>query len=810
MIDFKHTLRQLVKSPGFAMVSIATLALGIGAATALFSVVHAVLISPYPYAKPEEIWAPGVTSVGIDEKLRPYRFGEYRQMAELPAFADVMSTRPGSALLSGDHPPETVTAIRLSANAFNFIGVSALLGRTIQPSDIRLTGEPELVTVLSYQRWQRLFEGDTNVLGKTLRLDDQLYTIIGVMPPRFGWWTDSGVWLPMGNELNESRGVFPIARLKRNVPASVAREQLHQLQLELAKANPAGFPKGEFMSQLTNYMDITQASGEMQRSLRLLFAAVGLLLLIACGNVASLQLARGASRARELGVRLALGASRTRLARQLLTESVLISLLGGLLGLLCAFAITHLIIVLMPRFYIPNEARITVNGSVLAFCLGVSVLTGILSGLAPAFQFSRPDLTGALKDESRGSSAGTSGRTRELLVVAEVALSVVLLISAGLTIRSFIALTQVDLGFRPEHVLTVDLPLPPRRYATLEARNRFAQDLLERTRNLPAVASATIGNGGLPFGGPPSTYSIDGASEVTDHKLTLHAVSSGYLSTLGIPLRRGRMITAREIDALEHVVVINEAAAKLWPPGEDPLGRRLRLDTLARPVGSSMLAPSNSSPYVTVVGVMADVRNDGLQNDTKPAVAVPYTLLAPPGRTLAIRTHGEPGPLMNALRVQVREIDPGQPINGPTTFNQVLGFRTAQPRFLMALFSLFASTGMALAMAGIYSILRYMVHRRTREFGIRIALGAQRSDVLRLVFRGGGTLVGIGVAVGVLAGLAVVQFVHSQLGLFQVNAIDPLSFLGVVALIALVGAAACFLPARRATRINPIEALRAE
>ncbi|MBL9169016.1 MAG: ABC transporter permease [Verrucomicrobiales bacterium] len=806
----KFALRQLLKSPGFTAVAVLTLALGIGATTALFSVVYGVLISPYPYAKPDEIWAPGVRSVEADETMRPYRFSEFQEMARLSVFSDAMATRPGSVLLTGDYAPETVTGIRVSANAFQFIGVPPLFGRSIQPSDIRSTGEPEPVTVLSYKRWQKLFGGDTNVLGKTLRLDDQLHTIIGVMPPRFGWWTDNGLWLPLGTDPRETRGVFPIMRLKPRVSARVAKEQLDVLQREQAKANPNGFPKGDFTTQLSNYMDITQASGEMQRSLRLLFGAVGLLLLIACGNVANLQLARATSRAREMAIRLAVGAGRGHLVRQLLTESILVSMLGGLLGLLFAFGITRLVVSLMPNFYIPNEARISVNGSVLAFCVVVSVLTGILFGLAPAFQMSRPDLTEALKDNSRGSSGASGGRTRALLVIAEVALSVVLLLSAGLTIRSFMALNQVDLGFRPERVVAVDLPLPPRRYATLEARNRFAQELLQRVNNMPGVLSATIGNGGLPFGGPQSAYAIEGGLEPETRPLTLHAVSSDYLSTLGIPLRKGRMLTGREIDGLERVAVINEAAVKLWPPGEDPIGRRLRLDVLAKPPGSSMLAPSNASAYVTVIGVMGDTRNDGLVKETKPAVLVPYTLLAPPGRTMAIRTQGEPGWLMQALRAEVRTMDAEQPINGPTTFDQIVGFRTAQPRFVTALFSLFASVGLALAMAGIYSVLSYMVSQRTREIGLRIALGAQRRDVVHLILKAGGRLVGLGLVVGILAGLGAARVLNSQLELYKVTNTDPISFLGVLGLIGLVGAAACFIPARRATRIDPLEALRVE
>ena len=807
LADARLALRHLWRQPAFTAIAAGTLALGIGAATALFSVVYGVLISPYPYAAPDEIWAPGLTTASGPQRVRPFRHDAVEEMRRLPAFADVMATAPGTRLLTGAFAPETVTTIEVSANGFGFLGVAPVLGRTIQPGDVASTGEARPVAVLSFQRWQQGFGGASDVLGKTLRLDDVDHQVIGVMPPRFGWWTHDGVWVPLGRS-QPAQMVFPIARLRDGTTTAVAEQQWQALLPALAAADPTGLPRDGARGTLTNYLDVTSASGPMQQSLRLLFGAVGLLLLIACANVANLQLARASVRSREIAVRLSMGAGRAQIVRQLLTESIVIGLLGGVAGLACAYAIIDVIVRLMPGFFVPNEARIELNGLALAFCTGVSVCSGIAFGLAPALQTSNPDLASSLKDEARGSSGGGRGRTRNALVIGEVALSVVLLVSAVLTVRSFVTLQRMDLGFVPDGMVSVGVPLPPRTYDTLESRDRFARELVDRVRGLPQVTAVSIGNGGMPFGGPSSTYAIDGQPGADGQRVQVHLASEDYWRVLGAPMRRGRSLTDREVAAAEPVAVINEAFARRWPAGVDPIGRRVGLDLLASVGNENVRVKEGLSPLVTVVGVMADVRNEGLQRESQPAAVVPYTLVAPPQRTLSVRTSGQMAPLMKALREVTLQMEPSLPLSAPYTGSEAIADQTAQPRFTMALFAGFGGLGLVLAMAGLYSVLSYVVSMRRREIGIRMALGAKPSQIMGLVGRTGVALVTTGLAIGGVGSVLLARMLASQLDVFARGSLDLAAFGTVAILLGLAALAACMLPAWRAAGIPPTESMR--
>jgi predicted permease len=799
--DLVYALRSFRRSPAFTSVALLSLMLGIGATCSIFSVIYGVLIAPYPYAKPDEIWAPQVR--GIDGRGgHGYAVDELKRLAAVPAFSDVMATSFEPVLLTGEFAPESFGGVLLSGNAFNFLGVPPVVGRTIQPADIRPDGEVEPVVVLSYRVWMRLFDGSPTAIGRTLRLNNRPHTVIGVMPPRFGWYGNDGFWLPLSPTRTDLPGMNPIMRLASGVSKTVAEQQLDVLNKQLAREKPATFPAQGFTTALLNYLDITVASGEMQTSLHLLLGAVAFLLLIACANVANLQLARGSARAREIAIRISLGASRRRLLRQLLTESMVLSLTGGVLGVFFAFAAIHSIVALMPEFYVPNESRVTINISVLLFSLALSLLTGIVFGFAPALQSSKQDVGSAFK-AARGTGAEAhGGRLRNALVVIEVALSVVLLAGASLTARTFYVLQSVDPGIRTDRVLAVGVPLPAAKYATLDQRNRFAQQLLERVAALPGVDAVTFG---LPFGGPRTPFTIVGETTDPSKRVIINLAGADHLRVFGIPLRSGRMFDAAEVRRGDRVAVINETAAKLWPAGASPLGARLRLTALERPPARTAV-DTTRPPEVTIVGVIADTRNAGVRADTDPVVVMPYSIVAAAQRTLAVRSRGNPDLLLNPIRALVREMDADQPLGRPFTLAEVLDEDVVQPRFTMALFIAFAVLGLALASAGIYSVLSFHVTRRTHELGVRRALGAPRGHVLGLLLAMGGRLVLMGLAVGIPVSLAATRLLRSQL--YGVQPTDLLAYAVVAILLSLVASIACYIPARRAANVDPMVALR--
>ena len=807
--DVRFALRSFRKDAGFTAVALLSLMLGIGASVALFSVVYGVLIAPYPYARPNQIWAPAV--LGPHDALRGWHWYSQREMQEiekLPAFAEVMATSVRPVLLTGGINPENFYGVYLTGGAFNFLEVKPLIGRTIQPFDIGPGGEPAPVVVLSYGFWQRFFSGDPHAIGRTVTLDDVPRTIIGVMPPRFGWWTNEAFWLPLRTDLKDNSGVAVIMRLAPGVTPHAAEQQMNQLNQRFAAERPEDYPKGQLRTVLLNYMDITTASGAMADSLHLLFAAVALLLLIACVNVANLQLARTTGRAREIAMRLAIGAGRGRLVRQLLTESVLLSVVGGALGVMFALGATRLIVVLLPPNYVPNEARIVINGWVLLFSLGVSMLTGILFGLAPALRSSRPDLVGTLKDGGGGAAGSLRGRAmRSWLVVAEISLSVVLLAGASLAVRGFVQMLRTDPGFQPERVVRIDVTLAPKRYPTWQQRNVLDRNLLESVTNLPGVEAAELGNAGLPYSGWRSSYTIAGQPRTDGRKVALALISGRYPQTLGIPLQRGREFTEAEMASGQRVALINESAARLWPAGQDPVGRAMQIDDLAQaPDNPQVLAAPGAGTGVTIVGVIGDTKNDGLAEPPAPAVYLPYTLFAPPERELAVRTAGDPLAMVNAVRLKARELDKDLALGKPNTLDEVMSEETQQPRFFMALFSSFAALGLALAAIGIYSVISYNVTQRVQEIGVRMALGARRGDILKLILVMVAKFATLGLAIGLVGSILIERLVKFQM--ITKGSFGVIPLVTIVVVLGGVSLLAGWVPAMRAGNLDPVKALR--
>ena len=805
--DIRFGIRLLSKNATSTVIALLSLSLAIGAATAIFSVVYGALIDPFPYKDMRHVWVPRILSVKGTGGRFFNTVPEYEAIAKLPIVRDVMASGFSDLLVDSGAGPDAIRGVQMSGNAFAFLGVNPLLGRTVGPQDIHPGGEPEHVVVLSFRQWRRIFSGDRGVIGRSLRINDEPYTIIGVMPPRFTWFGRDSIWLPLRLDLRNTPALMLRLRLRDDATQKTATESLQALFTGLAKDYPKTFPREGFKTLLVPFMDQTVASGQLRTSLYLLLSAVGLLLLIGCANVANLQLVRATVRQKEMAVRLSVGADRARLIRQLLTESVILAIAGGALGVLLAFAVLKSVVSLIPDVYIPNEAVISVNGWVLTFSTAISMLTGILFGLAPALQASKQDLNESLKDSGKGTP-GTSrgGATRQILVVAEVALSVILLVGAGLTMRTFLSLESVPVGFQPGGLLYMDIALNPKRYVKPEQRNNAFQQISAKLEALPGVQGVSAGTGGFPFGGPLSGFKIAGKTATPDRRVHVAFVSDAYLRTMKIPLIRGRMFTEQDVAHAEPVGLINQTgAAELWP-NEDPVGKRISLDLLKNaPPGVGV--PSQDLT-ITVLGVIGDMRNEGLRESTKPGLFVPYSIIGTASRTIALRASTDPRRLLNAIRGVVLSIDKELPIGRSVTAEESIDSETVGPRFTMILFAFFGLIGIALAAIGIYSVLAYTVSQRTHEIGIRMALGAEAGDILSLVLRMGLQLVAIGLGIGLLVTLFLTKLIQTQL--FGVTSHDPASFVTVTAILLFIALLACYVPARRATKLDPSSALRHE
>ena len=805
--DLRYGARMLAKNPGFTAVAVIALALGIGANTAIFSVTRAVLLRPLPFAEQERlvvVWKRDATASNPFVELSIPEFADWRTQNQVfENIAAMPTTVYGYGYtLTGRGEPTQLESARVSASFFPTLGANAALGRAFAEEEDRPNAER--VVVLNHRVWRERFSGDPSVIGQPITLNGANYTVIGVMPPEFNFPRGAEVWIPLATNQrqNENRqAVFlqAIGRLRPGVTAEQAEAELNTIVQRLAAQYPETEANGHsvVITPLSHYI-----FGNARPALYLLLAASLLLLAVACANIANLLLARATGRRREVAIRAALGASRARLIGQFLTESMVLAILGGVLGVLLAHWLLALLLYVAPSD-IPRIEEIRINAPVLAFTSVVTALTALIFGLVPALLASKTDFNESLKEGGAKMAGERQGsRLRGALVIAEVAITLVLLAGAGLIFRSFINLRQVPLGFEPQNVLTMHLKLQGESYRDVRQRDDFYQRLLERLEAQPGVVAA----GAIlirPLEGPigwDMPYAVEGQSldEARRNPVpNYEVITPNYFRAMGIPLIRGRAFSAHDTGESEPVVIISETMARrAFAPGADPLGQRLRLD------------PANpESKWLTVVGVVGDARYREL-NDIRLDVYVPYRQTRVPVRYLVVRTATDPNELTPIARRELAALDPNQALTGIMTMEQLVADALARPRFNSLLLGLLGLLTAALAAVGIYGVMNYSVARRTQEIGIRMALGAQGSDVLRLVVKQGMRLVMIGLAVGLAAAFTLTRLMTSLL--YGVGALDPITFAVILLLLTAVALMACYIPARRAMKVDPMEAIRYE
>ena len=806
--DLRFFFREFRRKPGLALTAIVSLALGIGATTAVFSVIYGLLANPFPYQNADRMIHLVVLNENGDERYLGLDGPEYKLLRQARCIEAAAADWGTWNLTTTDEDlPQDVPSIQFSGNAGAYFGVPALLGRTLIPSDAPEGQDPAPVVVLSYLFWQRHFNSDPSVIGRTLQLVHKNYTIVGVMPPRFTW-DDADVYLPfkLTNDPNIRFGA--LIRLKPGVTHAAANAELQPLLEQFAKASPSNFPK-KFRVRVKGLND--RFVEHLGQSLFLLFGAVALLLLIGCANVSILLLARGTARQHELAVRSAIGASRGRIYRQLLTEALALSLVGALAGVALAYRLLPLLMRWLPQYSFPHEVAISINLPVLIFSSAVAILTGVLSGLAPAIQFSRPQVAQLMQTGSRRTTGSTHGkRMHGALVTGQIALTLLLLTSATAAVNGFVRLIRTNLGYDPHHSMSVGIPVHQNTHVSWEDRSNYFQQLLERVQAMPEVVAAGIStNATPPSNGSDQSFEIFGTSSAPREQVLANFVSSGYFTVLHIPLLQGRLWSQPEIGRGARLAVINQTMARRYWPNGDALGKQVRLpDLKAQPPFSQAAADSNG--WLQIVGVVADARNDGLRKPIKPSVYVPYTLYMRMYTQILVRTRGVPLAALNHVRGEVKAVDPDQQVNGQTQdLEQWIEDEDdyAYGRLVAALFSGFSLVALVLAAAGLFSVVSYGVAQRTNEFGLRMALGATRGHVLRIVFGTTARSVMGGLGCGVLLSLLFSKIL-SRWAAGSVQ--DPLIFAGVTLLLALTSTVATLIPARRASSVDPMDALRYE
>jgi predicted permease len=802
--DIRYALRQFRKSPGFAMSAVLSLMLGIGATTAIFSVVYGVLLDPYPYKDAKRM----VHVELLDKNGRgPLLFVNGTQAQELrkaSSVDDFFLQTEKQENLTGEKFPVSVRVGLYSPNLFDYMGVPPLLGREFTPADAP-GGNPAPVAVLSYLFWQRQYGASHDVIGKTIELDHTPYAVIGVVPPRFTWG-DSDVYLPAVQTADPHSYWLSFVKLKPGVKYPAAQAEIQVLVDRFAKEDPKGYPQDMRVKIVTLNEQIL---GRFAGTIVFLFGAVIVLLIIGCANVSILLLARGTARQHELAVRTSLGAGRGRLIRQLLTESVMLSVTGAALGVLAAYWGVKALSNMLPFYSFPHEAAIHVNAVVLIFSAGIALFTGILFGISPAYQLSRPQVGALIQANSVKLTGSTRSRnTHRLLIAGQVALTLLLLAGAGGAIRAFLAKVHTPLGFEPDHVISMDVAFPKGANPNWQERINQNEIVRQAVAQTPGVTEAGVSTTWFPgFGGYSAKIEIQSKPTLTDSQAVLTLISPQLLSALRIPLLRGRIFDDAESRRAAHLAMVNQAFVKQYLGDLEPIGQSVRSPML-KIEQPNLLSAQSPDDWLEVVGVVGDAKNDGLDHPVKPALFLPYSFVLPPDEAIIVRVNGDPETAIRSVKERLHEVN-GESVVGRdhplAWWLDTEGW--GRERFIATLFGLFAALALVLAATGLYSVVSFAVTQRTQELGIRMALGARPASVVQLVLGSTAVMLGIGVTVGFLLSVILNRVVASWAG---GSSRDPVTLIVAAAILVLVAGIACVLPARRAASIDPMRALRVE
>jgi putative ABC transport system permease protein len=806
--DIRYAWRQLRHHPGFALTTILSLALGIGATVSVFSVIYGVLLHPFPYANVDRLANLSISDPHGNVSDAWFSGMQLRELRNVHSFESIATWSAQSLIVTGRDVPESVIAFFGIGETLPTLGVPPLLGRNLGPSDSPDGQEPQPVVLLHYRFWQRHFSGDPMIIGKTLNLNHKTYTIVGVTRPNFTWGWGADVYLP--HEITNAHGGGVVVKLRPGVTLAAANAELQPLLEHFAKEQPLEYPT-KFRADIRPLMyETTHNVGD---TLYLLFAAVAMLLAIGCSNVSILLLARGTARQHEFAVRSAVGASSFRIVRQLLTESLLLALTGTAFGIVLAYRLLSLIVAWLPLHMFPPDVAIRINVPVLLFSAGLALLIGVLFGLFPALQMAKPEINQVMQSSAKKTAGRvSSSRLHGALVAAQIALTLLLLTAAGAAIESFVRILRVPLGYDPHNVIAVGIPLHENTLTTWQARVNYLEQLSASIAALPDVFSVSLETGATPpSGGWQLPFELLGkpATSLEVQTARINFVDSVYFRTLQTPLLEGRIWTPAEVAHAVSFVMVNQAFARRFYPNGGIVGHSLKLPLLvSRP--PNVLAAPGSDDWMQVIGVVADLRNDGLDQPVRPAIFVPYSMQLWMSSEILVRSRTAPDSILQSIRKQIAGVNPDQ-----ETFNTIADLETwiretpvwARGRLISALFAGFSILALILSAVGLYSVVSYSVAQRTNEFGIRMALGAQKSDVSRIVLASAGVSVGLGIAGGLTLSLGLHRFISSWVG---ATTSHPLIIVSVSSLLLVVAVVACLAPARRASSVDPMTALRCE